>query len=186
MRRDLRVFSIARKSDLRGPIVNRRTVAATAVAITAVTALAACGSSGGSGSSASPSSSASSASASPSGQTITKTVGDWEIKLNGGGSLPAGWPSSIPAPAGGNLTASGTAEPKSTTSDHKTLAVEYMAPGAVNAVSAAQTAQMKANGWTFDSKGSKTVLSFLKGNDSAFIGVVPNGSTGGVTVYQWT
>ncbi len=166
--------------------MNRRAVAVTAVAITAVTALAACSSSGGSGSSASPSSSASSASASASGQTITKTVGDWKITLNEGGSLPAGWPSSIPAPAGGNLTASGIADRISTTSDHKTLAVQYMAPGAVDAVSTAQTAQMKANGWTFDSKGSKAELSFLKGNNSAFIAVVPNGSTGGVTVYQLT
>lgn len=64
------------------------------------------------------------------------------------------------------------------------LAAQYMAPGSESSVSAAQKTQMQAEGWAGGLFEDGT-MAFHKGNESAFITVVGNGSTGGVDVFQW-
>lgn len=119
------------------------------------------------------------------GQTFTAKVGDWELELSNATEPPAGWPSDIPAPDQGVIQATGTGEPIKTTSDHPIMAVEYMAPGEVDAVAKQQTADMATSGWK-DYGASRGITTYVKGNNSARIAVKANASTGGVTVYQWT
>lgn len=158
----------------------------------AVLLLGGCSSGGGttSASSAPPAPTATEASPMPTdsaspGKTFKAKVGDWELELSSATAPPTGWPSDIPAPDQGVIQATGTGEPIQTTSDHPIMAVEYMAPGEVGAVTKQQSTDMTTNGWE-DYGTSRGITTFVKGNDSARISVKVNGSTGGVTVYQWT
>lgn len=125
-------------------------------------------------------------SASPSGSPslFTKTIGGFTLTLISSNTLPPGWPS-IPAPNQGTLQATGTA----TASGHagsteELLVAEYMAPGTIASVETAQKQQMRADGW-YGGSFEHGSLVFEKDGHEAFIAVVDNASTDGVTVYQW-
>lgn len=118
---------------------------------------------------------------------MTKTIGDWELTLNSASTPPAGWPKSIPVPAGGNLVATGTAEPTKTTADHPVMAVKYLAPGTVGSMSTAMMKACQSAGWKeMMMTGEFPYMSFEKGNESMMMTIEADGSTGGVAVYQWT
>ncbi|MEI2718439.1 MAG: hypothetical protein V9E98_15860 [Candidatus Nanopelagicales bacterium] len=165
-----------------------RVIGIIGVGAAAVMVIAGC--SGGTGTTTSSPSTSPESSASASGaptasaDTFTVKVGDWDLVLSNATEPPADWPTDIPAPSEGVVQATGTGEPIETTSDHPVKAVEYMAPGEVDAVTKAQKKDMIANGWE-DYGTSRGITIFVKGNDSARISVKPNASTGGVTVYQW-
>lgn len=151
-------------------------IVAVAFAAGLVVPLAACsGGTSSSGNSSAPVTSSASASASAS---------EGGNPVNPGASLPAGWPSDIPAPEGFTIVTA----TNHTTAGRASLSVTYQGNGDVATVNDALSAELVKNGYTRTSfiDGAAKVTNWTKGTARVGMTVAQNANKATTVVLTYT
>jgi hypothetical protein len=102
-----------------------------------------------------------------------------EITSDGGGKLPAGWPSSVPLSGNAKIEYGGTV---SDGSGGKNLSVSFTTNDSVSEVAEFYADKLGSNGWTVEANiatGDGAMISAKKGNDVAvaYIGAGDDGTS---------